>query len=137
MVPGLTGKISDIRIAVFFDQVVYKDLHRIVVIREYRREILALLVDKYDRTLAAFMDHLLDTVRQARRLQGVRHDGNSIKFLKGNKREDRRLAHFSSEIILIFEVASEDQDIGIVLKGIIDEALNELGLIVFISLRYK
>ena len=66
VVPCLSRKECDIRITVIFDQVVYKKLYRIVVIREDRREVLALLIDEDDRAFAAVVDHLLDAVRQAR-----------------------------------------------------------------------
>ena len=116
---------------------VYQKLYRIVVIREYRREILALLIDENNGALAALMDHLLDAVCKTRRLQSVRHNGNRVKLFKRNKREDRRLAGFTSEIILVFQIACENQDISIVLESIVNKALNKPGLIVFISLRYK
>ena len=66
MVPCLTCKECNIRISVLFDKVIYEHLYRIVVIREDGREILALLIDEYDRTLAALVDHLLDAVCKTR-----------------------------------------------------------------------
>ena len=134
VVPGLAGKICNIRISVIFYQVIDKFPHCSIVVREDRREVFALLVDKYDRTLAAFVDHLFNTVCKTRGLEGICHNGNRVKRLKRNQREYRSLTGLSSEIILIFEIAAEYQDVRIMLKRLTDKSLDKLSLIVFISL---
>ena len=134
VVPCFTCKICNIRISVIFYQVVDKFPYSSIMVREDRREVFALLVDENDRTLAALVDHLFKTVCKTRRLEGICHNGNRIKRLKRNQREYRSLTGLSSKIILIFEVASENQDIRIILKCLADKSLDELSLIIFISL---
>ena len=134
MVPCLAGKICNIRISVIFYQVVDKFPDSSIMVREDRREVFAVLIDEYDRTLAAFVDHLFKTVCKTRRLEGICHNGNRIKRLKRDQREYRSLTGLSSEIILIFEVAAEYQDVRIMLKRLTDKSLDKLSLIVFIGL---
>ena len=132
--PRLAREICDVGITVILDQVVHDPLCIIIVVREYGREILALLVNEKHGALASLVDDLLEAVRETRRLQCVCHHCDGIKFLIRNEREYRSLADLSYSAVLVFEITAEDDHIDIVLERSAHEALDKLSLIIFISL---